>query len=257
MIALVTGASSGIGRDIAKVLASKGYNIIAVARNNSKLEELKENIEKQYNKKVDIEICELTNRNELLKLHEKVKNKYGTIDILVNNAGFGLCGKFIQTDLEKEISMIDTNITAYHVLTKLFLQDMIKENKGHILNVASIAGFMPGPLMATYYSTKAYVVRFTQSIKRELSMEKSNVKIHALCPGPVDTNFNKVAEVKFNLEEANSMKVAKYAVDKMFKNKLLIFPGVGIWLTRLSAKILPDGLMAIFCSYMQKRKIQK
>lgn len=255
MIALVTGASSGIGRDIATVLASKGYDIIAVARNREKLEQIKEKIETEYKRKVDIKICELTDRKALYNLHEEICEIYGTIDILVNNAGFGLCGKFTQTSLEKEISMIDTNITAYHILTKLFLQDMVKVDKGHILNVASIAGFMPGPLMATYYSTKSYVVRLTQSIRKELTIQKSKVKIHALCPGPVKTNFNKVAEVKFNIAEADSMKVAKYAVKKMLKNRLLIFPGIGIWITRLGAKILPDQFIATICYFVQTRKI--
>lgn len=188
-------------------------------------------------------------------MHEEVYNTYGTIDILVNNAGFGLCGKFSETDLNKEIAMIDTNITAVHILTKLFLQDMIKEDKGHILNVASIAGFMPGPLMATYYGTKSYIVRLTQALRYELVKQKSKVKVHALCPGPVDTNFNKTAEVKFNLKEANSMKVAKYAIKKMFRNRILIFPGVGIWISRLFAKIFPDQLMAVMCYFMQKRKL--
>ena len=255
MVALVTGASSGIGRDISKALAQKGYDIIAVARNREKLEKLKEDVENVYKRKVDIKICDMTDREALYELHNEIYESYGCIEILVNNAGFGLCGKFEDTDLNKEINMIDTNITAYHILTKLFLKDMIKENKGHILNVASIAGFMPGPLMATYYATKSYVVRLTQAIKKELSIKKSKVKIHALCPGPVKTNFNKVAEVKFNLKESDSMKVAQYAVKKMLQNKFLIFPGVGIWLTRIFAKILPDQLMATFCFFMQSKKI--
>ena len=146
--------------------------------------------------------------------------------MLVNNAGFGTCGEFTDTDLDKELKMIDTNVTAYHILTKLFLQDMTKKNKGHILNVASIAGFMPGPLMATYYSTKAYVVRLTQSIRQELAMKESKVKVSALCPGPVRTNFNKVADVKFNVPGQSSEYVAKYAVHKMFLNRTLIFPSL-------------------------------
>ena len=123
------------------------------------------------------------------------------------------------------------------------------------MNVASIAGFMPGPLMATYYSTKAYVVRITQSIRQELFMKHSKVKISALCPGPVNTNFNKVADVKFNLAEANSRQVAKYAVRKMFANKILIFPSLTMWLGRLLFKIMPDQLSAFFCYFAQKRKI--
>src|SRR5699024_245489 len=150
MIALVTGASSGIGRDIARELAKRGYNIIGVARNKELLDNVKHELEKDY--KIDVEVIsmDLIDRDACRKLHEYVKNKYGTIDILVNNAGFGACGYFTETNLEKELGMIDTNIVALHILTKLFLQDMVEENKGKILNVASIAGFMPGPLMATY-----------------------------------------------------------------------------------------------------------
>ena len=256
MIALVTGASSGIGRDISRELAKRKYDIIAVARGKEALESLKKELEEEYKINVDVRAMDLIDRDGCKKLHEEVKEKYGTIDVLVNDAGFGTCGKFTQTNLEKELGMIDTNIVALHILTKLFLQDMVEVDKGHILNVASIAGFMPGPLMATYYSTKAYVVRLTQSIRHELFKQKSKVKISALCPGPVDTNFNKVADVKFSLAEADSSYVAKYAVRLMFKNRTLIFPNFFIWLGRVFAKILPDQVAAFFCYYAQKRKIQ-
>ncbi len=258
MIALVTGASSGIGRDIARELAKRGYNIIAVARNEEGLNKTKENLEKEYNINVDVRTINLIDRKACIKLHEDIKEKYGTIDILVNNAGFGTCGKFTDTNLKKELDMIDTNIAAYHILAKLFLQDMVEKDKGHILNVASISGFMPGPLMATYYSTKSYVVRLTQSIRQELKMQGSHVKISALCPGPVKTNFNKVADVKFNLKEADSKQVAKYAVKKLLKkrNRCLIFPSPIIWLGRFFSKITPDQVSAFFCYYAQKRKIQ-
>lgn len=256
MVALVTGASSGIGRDIARELAKRGYNIIAVARGKEALENLKEELEKEYKVQVDVQAIDLINRDACKNLHSYVYEKYGTIDVLINDAGFGTCGKFTDTDLDKEIAMVDTNIVALHILTKLFLKDMVKENKGHIMNVASIAGFMPGPLMATYYSTKAYVVRLTQSIRQELFMQHSKVKICALCPGPVNTNFNKVADVKFNLAEANSKQVANYAVKKMFRNKILIFPSITMWLGRILFKILPDQVSAFFCYFAQRRKIQ-
>lgn len=255
MIALVTGASSGIGRDIARELAKRKYDIIAVARNEDGLKNIKK-LEEEYKIKVDIRSIDLIDRDGCKKLHEDVKEKYGVIDVLVNDAGFGTCGKFTDTDLEKELGMIDTNIVALHILTKLFLQDMVEVNKGHILNVASIAGFMPGPLMATYYSTKAYVVRLTQSIRQELFMQGSKVKISALCPGPVKTNFGKVADVKFNLLESNSKYVAKYAVQRMFMNRILIFPSFTMWIGRLLFKIIPDQLSAFFCYFAQKRKIQ-
>ena len=151
--------------------------------------------------------------------------------------------------------MIDTNIVAYHVLTKLYLQDMKQKNSGKILNVASIAGFMPGPLMATYYSTKAYVVRLSEAIREELRREKSNVQISILCPGPVNTNFNKVADVQFALKGLSSEYVAKYAVDKLFKGKFYIVPGWKIKLARFGSKIAPNNLVAKICYNMQKRKI--
>jgi len=248
MRALVTGASSGIGRDMAKILSEMGYDIIAVARDGNKLNELKDELKT----KVEIIAVDLDDSESCKQLYKAVKNK--NIDILVNNAGFGDFGEFTETNLDKEISMINTNITAVHILTKLFLQDMVKKDKGYILNVASIAGFMPGPLMATYYSTKAYVVRLTQSIYTELKKKKSKVSISVLCPGPVATNFNNVAGVKFNLKSLSSEYVAKYAIDKMFKHKLIILPGVKIKIARFLAKICPDKLVARVCYHMQRKK---
>ena len=194
---------------------------------------------------------------ECIKLYEETINEFEHIDILINNAGFGLCGKFIETDLDTELSMIDTNIVAVHILMKLFLQDMVKRDSGYIMNVASIAGFMAGPLMATYYASKNYVVRISQAIRHELKSQNSKVKISCLCPGPVDTNFNATAHVKFSLKGANSMQVAKFAVKKMFKNKFFILPGAGIKITRFGSKILPDSLMSKFCYMMQSKKIDR
>ncbi len=150
--------------------------------------------------------------------------------------------------------MINTNIIGYHVLTKLYLQDMKKRNSGKILNVASIAGFMPGPLMATYYSTKSYVVRLSESIREELRREKLNIQISILCPGPVNTNFNKVADVQFALKGLSSDYVAKYAVEKMFKGKFYIVPGWKIKLAKFGAKIAPSNLSARISYKMQKEK---
>ena len=247
MRALITGASSGIGRDIAKELSKKGYDLILVARELEKLNELKAKLQTN----VETVGMDLSNPENCKQLHEKYKD----IGILVNNAGFGDCGYFDKTNLEKEIQMINTNIVAYHVLTKLYLQDMKKKDKGKILNVASIAGFMPGPLMATYYSTKAYVVRLSEAIREELRKEKSKVQISILCPGPVDTNFNKVADVQFALKGLSSEYVAKYTTDKLFKGKFYIVPGWKIKLARFGAKIAPDNTVAKICYNMQKRKI--
>lgn len=247
MRALITGASSGIGRDIAKELSKKGYDLILVARNLEKLNEVKEKLETN----VETVSMDISNPENCKQLHEKYKD----IDILVNNAGFGDCGYFDKTNLEKELQMINTNIVAYHVLTKLYLKDMKAKNSGKILNVASIAGFMPGPLMATYYSTKAYVVRLSEAIREELKKESSKVQISILCPGPVDTNFNKVADVQFALKGLSSEYVAKYTTDKLFKGKFYIVPGWKIKLAKFGAKIAPNALVAKICYNMQKRKI--
>ena len=248
MKALITGASSGIGRDIARELSKRGYELIIVARNIERLNKLKE----ELNTNVQIESMDISVVENCKKLFEK----HNDIDILINNAGFGDCGEFTKTSLEKEIQMINTNITAYHVLTKLYLQKMREKNNGIILNVASIAGFMPGPLMATYYSTKAYVVRLSEAIREELRREKSKVQISILCPGPVDTNFNKVADVEFALKGLSSEYVAKYAVNKMLKGKFYIVPGIKIKLAKIATKIAPNNIVAMFTYNIQKRKIK-
>lgn len=249
MKALVTGASSGIGRDIARELAKRNIDLIIVARDEEKLNEVKNSI---TNVNVEVISKDLSNSNNCKELYEQVKEK--DVDILINNAGFGVFGKFWKTSLEKEVDMINTNVTAMHILTKLFLQDMKNKNKGYILNVASIAGFMPGPLMASYYSTKSYVVRLTQALKEELNKEKSNVKLSILCPGPVDTNFNNVADVKFKAKSLSSEYVAKYTVDKLLKGKFYIIPGFQIKAVRFFSKIIPDNLMAKMAYKVQEGK---
>lgn len=254
MIALVTGASSGIGRDMARYLNKLGYDLIITARNKANLKDLKEELEKTNNHKVEVISKDLSKEEECISLYEEVKQRYNNIDILINNAGFGLCGEFKDTDLNIELSMINTNIKALHILTKLFLRDMVEKDEGRILNVGSVAAFMPGPLMATYYSTKSYVLRLSQAIKEELRKKKSNVKISVLCPGPVNTNFNTVARVQFALKGLSSEYVAKYAIDKMLKNKTIICVGWKIKVTRFFTKISPSSLNAKFCYNMQRRK---
>lgn len=248
MKALVTGASSGIGLEMARYLDSLGYELILVARNKEKLESLAKNL----NHKAKIIVMDLKNTEDIKSLYVLVKND--DIDVLVNNAGFGAFGNFTETDLTTELEMIDVNVKAYHILTKLFLKDMKKKNKGYILNVASSAAFAPGPLMATYYATKSYVYRLTEAIWYELKKQKSNVHVSVLCPGPVATNFNKVANVKFSIKPLSSKYVAKYAIDKTLKGKLLIIPGTKMKLAKFFSRFISDKTMMNFTYKAQKRK---
>ena len=249
MKVLITGASSGIGKDMARVMAKKADELVLVARNVEKLEEIKKEL--QNDAKIEIISKDLSIEENCKEIHNQVQN----VDILINNAGFGDCGNFTKTSLEKDIQMIKTNIIAYHILTKLYLTDMKEKNSGKILNVASIAGFMPGPLMATYYATKNYVVKLSEGIREELKKEHSKVQISILCPGPVETNFNKVANVDFHLREANSMDVAKYAIRKLEKGKFYIVPGIDVKIARFGAKILPANIISKFAYMAQKRKL--
>lgn len=250
MKAIVTGASSGIGRDIARVLSSKGYDLILVARRKDRLEELK----KELNTNVEIYEYDLSSTFNCMKLYESIKKE--DIDILVNNAGFGLAGEFIDTKLDKEMDMIDLNIKAVHTLTKCFLDDFVKKNKGSVLNISSSAGLQfGGPLMTTYYATKAYVTSMTLGIYEELRQMGSNVYIGCVCPGPVDTEFNKVAKVEFSIPSLSSEYVAKYAVEKMFKRKTIIIPGIKMrWIHYLS-RLAPKKLILKITYNIQKRKI--
>ena len=252
MKVLLTGASSGIGKDMAKVLNKKGYDLVLVARDEERLNSVKTELEKESKgNRIEIISMDLSVEENCKRLCEEVTD----VDILINNAGFGDCGNFAKTDLEKEIKMIKTNIVAYHILMKEYLKEMKKRGTGKILNVASIAGFMPGPLMATYYATKAYVVRLSEAVREELKKEKSDVKISVLCPGPVETNFNNVANVKFKLREAKSFDVAKYAIRKMEKGKFYIVPGLDVKIGRLGAKIFPANLVSKVTYRVQKRKL--
>lgn len=248
MKALITGASSGIGRDMAIILSNMGYDLILVARRQDKLDELKVELPTAAEN-----IClDLSSEESCYSLYEQTKNQ--SIDILINNAGFGLFGAFDQTDLNTELRMIDTNIRAVHILTKLFLKDFKRKNSGYILNVASSAAFLPGPLLSGYYATKAYVLRITQAIYEELRREGSRVYIGALCPGPVETEFDKTAMVKFSVKGLSSEYVARYAIKQMFKRKLTIVPGITMKLARFFERFVPDKPLLRFAYRMQKRK---
>ena len=246
---LITGASSGMGKDMALYLLENNHEVYVVSRNKQTLKD----IYIDY-KNVKIYEYDLTKEDNCYNLYNELKKE--NIDILINNAGFGDAGNFSKTSINKELDMIDLNIKAYHILTKLFLQDFIKRDSGHILNVSSMAGFMPGPYMATYYATKNYITSLSLAIYQELKRDKSSVKISIFCPGPVNTNFNNVANCHFNVKALDSKKASKYAIDNMFKNKLLIIPS-NMKLLRIFAKKSPIKLTLYINSFIQERKINK
>ena len=254
MIALITGASSGIGRELAKNLASRGVHLILVARRTERLAELKAEI--KFNcphVKVKLITADLSKEQNCIDLYNMLK-MYNIV-FLFNNAGFGLYGEFTETSLRDELNMINVNVKAVHILTKLFLKDFTERNNGYIMNTASVAGFMAGPLFATYYATKNYVVQLTKAIYEELRARGSNVVISALCPGPVDTEFNKVAGVKkFNVPTVSDAYVADYAVERLLCGDLLIIPGMATKAAATGSRFAPTKLLLRTVRTMQEGK---
>jgi len=248
MKALITGASSGIGRDIARVLSTKGYDLILVARRLDRLEELK----KELSCDVQTISLDLAQEGSCFRLYDLVKDQ--EIDMLINNAGFAVYGEFDQTDLTRELELIQINIKAVHILMKLFLQDFKRRNRGYILNVASSAAFLPGPLMATYYASKAYVLRLTEAVHKELQKTDSKVYVGVLCPGPVHTEFEQNAKITFGVKALDSPYVARYTVDRMLKRKRVIIPGALIKAAFVLTKILPQKILLHFLYKLQKEK---
>lgn len=248
MKALITGATSGIGASFAKYLNEMDIDLVLVGRDKEKLEV----IAKECKVDVKIIILDLKNTAKIKELYLLTKDD--DIDILINNAGFGLFGEFIETDINKELEMIDVNIKAVHLLTKLYLKDMVSRNSGYILNVASAAGFGAGPLMATYYATKSYVLNLTEAINYELKKKNSEVLVSCLCPGPVATNFNQRAGVTFKGKPATSDYVARYAIRKMFQRKAIIIPKFSIRCITFLRRLAPRTLILKITYRFQSKK---
>ncbi len=248
MKAIVTGASSGIGRDIARVLASYGFTVYGVARRKDRLLELQEELGEIF---IPVEM-DLSKEENLYKLFENLENE--DIDILVNNAGFGIFGAFDKTDLTRELDMLDINVRSLHILTKLFSKKFLKQGYGKILNVGSSAGFMAGPLLSSYYASKAYVLRLSEAVDEEMRRQNKNVTVSVLCPGPVKTEFDSVADVSFSLKGLDSFYVAEYAVRKMLKGKRVIIPGFTMKLLVFFSRLVPGRLLTKITYHTQKRK---
>ena len=250
MKVLITGATSGIGLDMARYLSIKKHELILVARDRYKLEKVQELLPT----KVTIVVADLSNEQKVKELCIIAKQQ--NIDILINNAGFGDFGYLPDTDLNKDMDMINTNIKAVHILTKSIVKDMEKKDTDtYILNVASSAGLNPGgPLMSTYYATKSYVRSLSESLYYEEKKKKTKVHVSVLCPGPVDTNFNNVAGVHFGVKPLRSTYVAKYAIDNMFKNKLMIIPGTKMKLAKFFSRFVSDKFLLRIIYRIQKKK---
>lgn len=249
MRALITGASNGIGREMAIYLSELGYDLIVVARNRNELMKLKDMLDTD----VIVYECDLSIVDNCYNLYEEFKNE--KIDIIINNAGFGVFGDYEYDTLDKEMNMIDLNVKCLHILTKLFVNNVYTKR---ILNVSSSAGLMKGgPLMSGYYATKSYVCSYSFALYEELRRNKSDKKISVLCPGPVDTGFNKRANVKFNLKSLSARYVARYAIDKMFKSKLIIIPGLSVKFGIFFSRFLPIKLLLKISYNIQKKKDSK
>jgi short-subunit dehydrogenase len=244
--ALITGSSNGIGLELAKVHASKGGNLVIVARNKAKLDELKAELERQYKITVYTIGKDLSLPHAAQEVYDEIKSQQIQIDYLVNNAGFGDFGMFVETDWNKELQMINLNITTLTHFTKLYVRDMVKRGSGKILNVASTAAFQSGPTMAVYYATKAYVLSFSEALDNEVS--NKGVSVTTLCPGPTESGFQAAAA----MEESNLVKgkklpssreVAEYGYASMMKGKTVAIHGMMNYLMANSVRFLPRALV--------------
>ena len=252
--AVITGASAGLGVCFANRLAKEGYPLVLVARRRERLEALAESLEKKYCVICKVIVSDISKEKDCKALIKELKEL--PIEILINNAGFGECGAFFETNIKNDLNMIDVNIKALHMLMKFALLKMKKKDKGYILNVASSAGLIPaGPFMSTYYATKSYVASLTQAVSEELRQAKSHIYVGCLCPGPVDTEFNEVANVKFALKGISAKYCANYAIDQMFVRKKVIVPELRMKIAVTFGRYLPLSLYVRIVAKQQKKKI--
>lgn len=226
---LITGASGGIGKELAELFAKDGHNLILIARNEKKLLGVKKKLETRYGIRVVVIVLDLSKQNAAEKLHAYTTQKQYVVDHLVNNAGFGDWGEFLEADWERQNEMVQVNLFALMRLTYLYGRDMKKQRKGRILNVASVAAFCAGPYMSVYYASKAFVLSFSQAIHEEV--KEYGVSVTALCPGPTKTGFETTAQLKnskmFTLLPVESAKaVAKCGYKAMRKGQPLAYSGL-------------------------------
>ncbi|MBK8848467.1 MAG: SDR family oxidoreductase [Bacteroidetes bacterium] len=254
----MTGASNGIGLELAKVHASKGGDLVLVARNKSKLDELKTELEKQYKISVYTIGKDLSANNSAQEVYDETTKANIQIDYLINNAGFGDYGMFVETDWNKELQMINLNITTLTQFTKLYLQDMVKRKSGKIMNVASTAAFQSGPIMAVYFATKAYVLSFSEAVDNEVS--DKGVTVTTLCPGATESGFQAAAAMdESNLVKGKklptSKEVAEYGYKAMIKGKTVAIHGMMNWILANSVRFTPRALVVKITRKIQDKSI--
>ena len=243
---LITGASNGIGLELARVHAKKGGDLVLIARNGKRLEELKSELEKNHNVSVYIIIKDLSKTNSAQEVYDELKGKNISIDYLINNAGFGDFGMFYQTDWNKEEQMINLNITTLTHFTKLFVKDMVAKGKGKIMNVASTAAFQSGPTMAVYYATKAFVLSFSEAIDNEL--RDKGITVTALCPGATESGFQEAAAMQESKlvkgkKLPSSKEVAEYGYKAMMNGKTVAIHGLMNAIMANSVRFTPRWLV--------------
>ncbi|WP_040214350.1 SDR family NAD(P)-dependent oxidoreductase [Clostridium polynesiense] len=251
---LITGAASGIGLELSTLLAEDGNNLILIGRNEKRLLSLKSSLEKKYNISAYVITKDLSKENAPEEIYNEITSRGFVVENLINNAGFGSFGRFVEIDTHTDLSMIDTNCRALTHLIKLFLPDMLKRNKGRILNTASTAAFLPGPYMAVYYATKAYVLSLSEALASETS--GTGVTVSVLCPGPTKTEFqskakmNKSGFVKLGFMDAHT--VALHGYKGMLKGKKIIVPGALNKFLVSAIKLLPRSIVTRMAKSTQK-----
>lgn len=257
---LVTGATSGIGLEFARAYAGLNCNIIAIGKDQSKLSDLKSELEEKFGILVHTKKVDLSNTEEILNLSAYIESMDSEIDILINNAGTGVYGEFKNTDFSKELLMINVNAVALTYLTKIILKKMLKRGSGKILNVASTAAFKPGPFMSVYYATKAYVLSFSEAVACEI--KGTGISLTVLCPGPVNTKFLKESsdtELQYIEYEKMStpVEIALAGIKSLEKNELVAVPGFRNKFNSIIVKFIPAKILMNILYRSRRKKITK
>jgi uncharacterized protein len=253
---LITGASGGIGYELAKLFAKDHQNLVLVARNGPRLAQVADELQRQFGVLVKTFAVDLAEPNASQSLFARLKNEGVDINILVNNAGYGQFGEFSDVPLEESLGQIQLNVTALTALTRLFLGPMLERRSGRIMNVASTAGFQPGPLMAVYYATKAYVISFSEALANELAGQ--GVTVTCLCPGATETGFasragNDKTRLFKSLRPMDAQTVARAGYHGLLKGKTLVIPGVRNWLVAESVRFSPRKMVTAVSRWVSER----